>query len=160
MASSGRRRHDRVEPAPLPPRRERHRGCLLLSLIVLIGNLAATGLRAIETGLPVPPVRDPVFSRSGSTADPRRRAAVDAFGRRPLRVRQKYLLGYRVDINRAEVRELSGIPGISDAIAAALVAERSRIGGFRRPRELLRVRGIKEKRLKKILPFLAGFHNN
>jgi len=71
-----------------------------------------------------------------------------------------YLLGYRVDINRAGARELSGIPGISDSTATSIVSERSRIRGYRRPRELLRVRGIKEKRLKKILPFLTGFHNN
>lgn len=158
--SSGGRRHDRVHFAPLPPRRERHRGCLLLSLIVLIGNIAATGLRAVEADLPVSPARDQIFSTTGSAADPLLRTAVDASGRPPFRVRQKYLLGYRVDINRAGVRELSGIPGISDEIATAWIAERSRIGEFRRPRELLRVRGIKEKRLKKILPFLTGFHNN
>lgn len=159
MSSRG-RSHERVGPAPLPPRRERHRGCLLLSLIVLIGNIAATGLRAIDADLAVSREREPVFSSPGSDAGIRRYSAVDAEGNPPFRVRQKYLLGYRVDINRAGVRELSGLPGISDATAAALVTERTRIGRFRRPRDLLRVRGIKEKRLKKILPFLSGFHNN
>lgn len=74
--------------------------------------------------------------------------------------RQKYLLGMRVDINRAGYREISDLPGISDAVAKAVVAERERRGGFRRPEALLGVPGIKEKRLKKILPFLAPFPNN
>ena len=78
----------------------------------------------------------------------------------PLTVRQKFLLGERVDVNRAGIRELSGLPGISDPIAREITRERARRGGFRRPQDLLAVRGIKEKRLKKILPFIAVFPNN
>lgn len=78
----------------------------------------------------------------------------------PLSVRQRYLLGHRVDINKAPVNEMSGLPGISDSIARAIVEERRRRGGFRRAEDLLAVRGIKEKRLKKILPFIAVFPNN
>ncbi len=74
--------------------------------------------------------------------------------------RQKFLLGLRVDINRAGYREISDLPGLSDSIARAVVDERDRRGGFRRPEDLLAVRGIKEKRLKKILPFLSAFPNN
>jgi len=65
-----------------------------------------------------------------------------------------------VDVNRAGIRELSGLPGISDPIAREITRERARRGGFRRPQDLLAVRGIKEKRLKKILPFIAVFPNN
>ncbi|HSM00514.1 MAG TPA: helix-hairpin-helix domain-containing protein [Candidatus Limnocylindria bacterium] len=78
----------------------------------------------------------------------------------PLTVRQRYLLGQRVDINRAGHQEISGLPGISDSVAKAVVEERKRRGGFRRPEDLLAVRGIKKKRLKKILPFIAIIHNN
>ncbi len=74
--------------------------------------------------------------------------------------RQKFLLGLRVDINRAGYREISDLPGLSDSIARAVVDERDRRGGFRRPEDLLAVRGIKKKRLKKILPFLSAFPNN
>jgi len=52
------------------------------------------------------------------------------------------------------------LPGISDAMADAIVAERDRIGGFRSPKDLMRVKGIKEKRLKKILPYLEKMENN
>jgi competence protein ComEA len=78
----------------------------------------------------------------------------------PLTVRQKFLLGTLVDINRSDYKEISELPGISDTVARAILEERKRRGGFRRPEDLLTVRGIKEKRLKKILPFIANFPNN
>ena len=78
----------------------------------------------------------------------------------PLTIRQKYLLGKRVDINKAPLEEISELPGISDKIAAAVVEERDRLGRFRSPEDLLGVRGIKEKRLQKILPFLVKMPNN
>ena len=78
----------------------------------------------------------------------------------PLTVRQKFLLGRRVNLNKAGYEEISGLPGISDTVAKAIVAERERLGGFLRPDDLLAVRGIKEKRLKKILPFIIVFPNN
>jgi len=60
----------------------------------------------------------------------------------------------------ATFEEISELPGISDVVAKELVEERQRIGRFRWPEDLLAVRGIKEKRLKKILPFLTGLPNN
>ncbi len=78
----------------------------------------------------------------------------------PLTTRQKYLLGKKLDINRATYVEVNGLPGISDKVAKAVVEMRAKRGRFRRPEDLLDVPGIKEKRLKKILPFLTGFHNN
>ncbi|MBE0607527.1 MAG: helix-hairpin-helix domain-containing protein [Deltaproteobacteria bacterium] len=56
--------------------------------------------------------------------------------------------------------ELSELPGISDKVAAALLEERDRLGRFRSPRDLLGVKGIKGKRLQKILPFLSEIQNN
>jgi len=78
----------------------------------------------------------------------------------PLTIRQKYLLGKRVDINKASLVEISELPGISDKIAVAVVEERNRLGRFRSVEDLLGVKGIKEKRLEKILPFLAKIRNN
>ena len=75
-------------------------------------------------------------------------------------VRQKFLLGQRVNLNKAGYEEISGLPGISDPVAKAIVEERKRLGSFTRPDDLLAVRGIKEKRLKKILPFVSFFPNN
>jgi competence ComEA-like helix-hairpin-helix protein len=70
-------------------------------------------------------------------------------------LRQRYLIGKRLDINTASEDEIAALPGISEETAAAVVAERRRVGRFRSPTELLRVKGIKEKRLEIILPFLA-----
>jgi competence protein ComEA len=78
----------------------------------------------------------------------------------PLTIRQKYLLGKRVDINKASLGEISELPGISDKIAAAVVEERDRLGRFRSAEDLLGVKGIKGKRLQKILPFLVKMPNN
>ncbi len=78
----------------------------------------------------------------------------------PLSVRQRFLLGRKVDVNEAGWPEISGLPGIPDSVARAVVERRRRAGPFRRPGDLLDVRGIKEKRLKKILPFLSDFPNN
>ena len=78
----------------------------------------------------------------------------------PLTIRQRYLLGKRIDINKASLSEISELPGISDKVAAAVVEERDRLGRFRSPGDLLGVKGIKEKRLQKILPFLAKMPNN
>lgn len=78
----------------------------------------------------------------------------------PLTIRQKYLLGKRVDINLAPLSEIAELPGISDTVAAAVVEERKRLGGFRSPEDLLGTKGIKRKRLQKILPFLAKMPNN
>jgi competence protein ComEA len=77
-----------------------------------------------------------------------------------LSARQEYLIGKRIDINIASAEELAGLPGISNATAAAVVAERERLGRFRSFEDLLHVKGIKRRRLKKILPFLATMENN
>lgn len=148
-----------AETRPLSPRHERHSACLHLSLIVLIGYMLAS-VAGFWTALDPRPQGDSAVPAGAALPTETSAAAVDFGGRIPRGVRQRHLLGYRIDVNRADAMEISTIPGISDAIAQALVDVRSRTGGFRRPEELLRVRGIKERRLKKILPFLTGFHNN
>ncbi len=138
----------------------RPRAVLVLSLIVLIYNLAATARQDFFY-----PDCFPVTARtaaeatttipSGKTSPESRNAR-----RGGLTLRQKFLSGYRIDVNRAPMIELTGLPGISDKVASAVVAERNRIGRFKSPADLLEVTGIKEKRLQKILPFLSGFDNN
>jgi competence protein ComEA len=48
----------------------------------------------------------------------------------------------RVDVNRAQIKELEQITGIGPALAARIVASRQRVGRFERPEDLLRVPGI------------------
>jgi hypothetical protein len=136
----------------------RPRAILLLSLIVLLYNLAAFGRQ--DFFYPnIPPgaagVRPNVPPEAACPSDNVRGA-----GAGPLTIRQKFLAGRRLDANIATAAEISELPGISDKVARAFVAERRRIGRFRHPADLLGVAGIKERRLHKILPFLTGFDNN
>ena len=137
------------------------RAVLLLSLILLVWNAIATAQRVVSVGLLPPMDREDVPPVLPSPSD-KGTAVLSAESPRrgPLTIRQKYLLWKRVDINKASPLEISELPGISDEAAAAVVEERDRLGGFRSPRDLLAVHGIKEKRLQKILPFLAEMPNN
>jgi competence ComEA-like helix-hairpin-helix protein len=138
-----------------------HRSYLFLSTILLLWNLAAYSVHVARNAIQATPsgagmhATDRSLGKTGTGNPP---AASARAG--PMSARQKYLLGKRVDINKASAMDLEGLPGISPATAAAVVAERKRIGRFRSPEDLLRVKGIKWKRLKKILPFLATMENN
>jgi competence ComEA-like helix-hairpin-helix protein len=142
----------------------RDKACLLVSLIILVWNVGATGRRFLF-GNPAHPILAPEFTRSESTSAPPESPmpATDCAANAPagkLTAKQRYLMGKRVDINKASADEIGELPGISDPVARAVVETRKRLGGFRRARDLLQVRGIKEKRLKIILPFLVKFSNN
>lgn len=139
----------------------KHRSYLLLTAIFLIWNAGAAGLTG--TGAEAPsPLR--VGSQPDRGTSPpeavRGRTAPVLAQKGPPSLRQRYLLDKRIDINAAPASEIAELPGISPAVAAAVVAERKRAGGFRAPEDLLQVKGIKAKRLKKILPFLATMENN
>lgn len=51
----------------------------------------------------------------------------------------------RIDINVATVETLTGLPGIGPAIAQRIVEYRQQNGPFKRPVELMNVKGIGEK---------------
>lgn len=139
----------------------KRRAVLLLSLILLVWNACATAQRVSSVGL-LPLMEGTDTSSVLATASDNETNVLSSESPRsgPLTIRQKYLLGKRVDINEASVVEISELPGISDKVAAVVVEERDRIGRFRSPEDLLGVKGIKEKRLQKILPFLAKMLNN
>lgn len=67
---------------------------------------------------------------------------------------KKLIVGLKININNAGWHELSYLPGISDAVARDIVKYRERAGKFIRLEELMKVRGIKEKRFRKIQPFI------
>ena len=139
----------------------KRRAVLLLSLILLVWNALATAQRLFTAGDLPPADRSdgsapfPILSDNGMAVH-----SAESPRSGPLTMRQKYLLGKRVDINIASLQEISTLPGISVAVAAAIVEERNRLGRFRVPGDLHGVKGIKGKRLQKILPFLAEMPNN
>lgn len=139
---------------------EAQRSYLFLSMILLVWNTAATGAFLFQAGSPSANLaggtprafhQSPSATSQDNTVSPRNA---------PLTIKQKYLIGKRIDINKALKEEINDLPGVSDAMAEAIVAERERLGRFRSPQDLMRVKGIKEKRLKKILPFLEKMENN
>jgi competence ComEA-like helix-hairpin-helix protein len=137
------------------------RAVLLLSLILLVWNVIATAQRAAPVGnIPSTARIDGSIDPPSATDNGTSVRSAERPRSGPATIRQKYLLGIRIDINTASLAEISELPGISDEIAAAVVEERGRVGGFRSAGDLLGVRGIKEKRLQKILPFLSIMPNN
>ena len=60
-----------------------------------------------------------------------------------------------VSINLAPRSELERLPGVGPALAARIVEHRERHGPFRRVEHLLLVRGISERRLRELRPFIT-----
>jgi len=58
----------------------------------------------------------------------------------------------RVVLNRAGVADLMQLPGVGEKRARAIVALRERVGAFRSLRDLLRVRGLGAKMLRRLEP--------
>ncbi|MEP7124553.1 MAG: helix-hairpin-helix domain-containing protein [Byssovorax sp.] len=60
----------------------------------------------------------------------------------------------KVAINRANEQDLRRLPGIGATRAKAILALRERLGRFRRPEDLLRVKGIGRRMLGRIRPLV------
>lgn len=56
----------------------------------------------------------------------------------------------RVDVNTASVAELDTLPGIGPTTAARIIEFRSKNGAFKKPEDLLAVKGIGEKKFLKL----------
>ncbi len=59
-----------------------------------------------------------------------------------------------VDINAAEEPELIQLPGIGPTLARRIIETRQTSGRFLRPDDLRRVKGIGEKKLAKLRPYV------
>ena len=60
----------------------------------------------------------------------------------------------KVDLNRADAAALTRVKGIGAKTAQAIVDHRRAHGAFRNLRDLLQVKGIGEKKLEKLAPYL------
>lgn len=60
-----------------------------------------------------------------------------------------------LNLNRAGASELQRLPGVGPGLAAKILAQRRRIGQFRRLEDLREIGGIGEKRLAKIAPHVV-----
>lgn len=67
---------------------------------------------------------------------------------------KKLALGLPLDINKATKEELILISGIGEATAEKIIKLRGELGGYAKLEELMKIRGIKEKRLSKFRNYL------
>ena len=61
----------------------------------------------------------------------------------------------KVILNRADETELRRLPGVGPTKARAIVELRARLGRFRRPEDLLRVKGIGRRSLARLRPLVV-----
>ncbi len=59
-----------------------------------------------------------------------------------------------VDINRANRKEIEALPGIGPVLADEIIYHRDQSGPYKKPADLLVVRGIGPKKLSRIKPYL------
>ncbi|WP_408997935.1 ComEA family DNA-binding protein [Syntrophus buswellii] len=67
---------------------------------------------------------------------------------------KRLALSRPIDVNRASLEELILVPGIGEKTALKIIAARNRSGGFRRLEDLMKIKGIKRKRLARLKTYL------
>lgn len=103
------------------------RGALWLALLLLLG-----ALRGAEPSAPAPESRRPPV-HAGPVAE---HATADSTP--------------RLDLNRAGIAELEGLPGIGPVLARRILEHRRRHGPFEAVEELLAVRGVGPRLLERV----------
>jgi competence protein ComEA len=61
----------------------------------------------------------------------------------------------KVNLNTASVEQLATLPGVGEKLAARIVEYRQKAGTFKSIQELMNVKGIGERNLEKLQPYLS-----
>ena len=61
----------------------------------------------------------------------------------------------KINLNTATADQLTAVPGIGEKLAARIVEHRQKNGSFKSVQELMNVKGVGEKSLGKLEPFLS-----
>ena len=73
-----------------------------------------------------------------------------SFAQRSFPVAAQQSSDQRININTATVEELMQLPGIGPTYAARIVEHRRKHGAFKRPQDVIIVRGMSAKRYRRI----------
>ena len=68
---------------------------------------------------------------------------------------QKQLPAKPIDLNAASVKELQQLPGVGPVTAQRIIEMREKSGRFRRVEDLLAIRGISQKKLEAVKPYVT-----
>jgi len=60
-----------------------------------------------------------------------------------------------LDLNAATLEQLTALPGVGPVTAKAILDFRTKSGPFRRVEDLLAIRGITDRRLKELRPYVT-----
>jgi competence protein ComEA len=74
----------------------------------------------------------------------------------PLSIKSLWILGRPIPVNQAKAEDFDRLPGIGPGLAQRIVAYREEHGPFPDLESLKEVKGIKEKTLEKIRPYLTA----
>lgn len=77
-------------------------------------------------------------------------------GSGPLSIKSLWILGRPIPVNQAQAEDFDRLPGIGPGLAQRIVAYREQQGPFPDLESLKEVKGIKEKTLEKIRPYLTA----
>lgn len=61
-----------------------------------------------------------------------------------------------VNINTASQSELEKLPGVGVGLAERIIAHRQQYGPFRRPEQLMMVRGISDRKFRELQPMIVA----
>lgn len=64
------------------------------------------------------------------------------------------VLGAKINLNQATQQDLEALPGVGPKLAEKIVKNRQKEGPFRKIEDLMRVPGIKEKKLQKLRNYI------
>lgn len=67
----------------------------------------------------------------------------------------KLMLGIPIDLNQASSRDLILVPGIGEKTAAQIISFRRKNGGFKSLEDLMKIRGIKEKKFAQLRKYFS-----
>jgi len=123
------------------------RAALLLACLALAG----AGVRFVLSPSPDSPPGDVQLQSSA----PSRGASLRETARRAVQLARPLLPGERIDVDRADVSEITRLPRVGPALAQRIVAWRTEHGPFGSLNRLDSVSGVGPKLLDAIRPFVS-----